>query len=69
MLQLLQRRGYQKPAWFTPAEFAASLPPSGLGTAVGEFTRTYNRWRFGGQADEAQRLSGLLEDLERRPSE
>jgi hypothetical protein len=68
MLQLLQRRGYQKPAWFTPAEFAASLPPSGLGTAVGEFTGTYNRWRFGGHADEAQRLSGLLEDLERQPS-
>jgi protein-glutamine gamma-glutamyltransferase len=64
MLQLLQRRGYQKPGWFTPAEFAASLPPSGLGIAVGEFTRTYNRWRFGGHAEEAQRLSRLLEDLE-----
>jgi hypothetical protein len=60
----LQRRGYQKPAWFTPTEFAASLPPSGLGVAVGEFTRTYNRWRFGGHAEEAQRLSRLLEDLE-----
>jgi hypothetical protein len=68
MLQLLQRRGYQKPAWFTPAEFAASLHTSGLGTAVGEFTTAYNRWRFGGHADEAQRLSGLLEDLKRQPS-
>jgi protein-glutamine gamma-glutamyltransferase len=68
MLQLLQRRGYQKPAWFTPAEFAASLPPTGLGIAVGEFTSTYNRWRFGGHAEEAQNLSRLLDDLERRSS-
>ena len=64
MLQLLERRGYQKPAWFTPAEFAASLPPSAFGTAVGEFTRTYNRWRFGGHAKEAQYLSSLLDELE-----
>jgi protein-glutamine gamma-glutamyltransferase len=68
MLQILQRRGYQKPAWFTPAEFAASLPPNALGAAVGEFTRTYNRWRFGGHAEEAQYLSSLLEDLEHQPS-
>jgi protein-glutamine gamma-glutamyltransferase len=68
MLQLLERRGYQKPAWFTPAEFAASLPKTGLGTAVGEFTSTYNRWRFGGYAEEAQQLSRLLEDLESQPS-
>ena len=68
MLQLLQHRGYQKPAWFTPSEFAASLPQPGLATAVGEFTRTYNRWRFGGYAEEAQQLSRLLEDLERQPS-
>jgi transglutaminase-like putative cysteine protease len=68
MLQLLQRQGYQKPAWFTPAEFASSLPPGGLGSTVGEFTRTYNLWRFGGHADQAQRLSGLLKDLERQPS-
>ena len=26
MLHILKRRGYQKPLWFTPAEFAASLP-------------------------------------------
>jgi len=66
MLHLLQRRGYQKPAWFTPSEFAASLPPVGLGPAVAEFTLTYNRWRFGGYTDEAQCLSHLLDDLERR---
>src|ERR1017187_2869351 len=31
MLHILKRRGYQKPPWFTPAEFAASLPRLPLG--------------------------------------
>ena len=34
MLAIVKRRGYQKPAWFTPAEFAASLPAGALGRAV-----------------------------------
>jgi transglutaminase-like putative cysteine protease len=35
MLHILSRRGYQKPPWFTPAEFAASLPRTQLGDSVG----------------------------------
>ena len=31
MLHILKRRGYQKPPWFTPAEFAASLPRTHTG--------------------------------------
>jgi hypothetical protein len=68
MLQLLKRRGYQKPPWFTPAEFAASLPATELGRAVGEFTATYNALRFGGHAESAMRLSLLLEEVERAPA-
>jgi hypothetical protein len=64
MLLALKRRGYQKPPWFTPAEFAASLPPSPLGITVGEFTATYNQWRFGGRAGVALRLSEILDRLE-----
>jgi hypothetical protein len=67
MLHLLKRRGYQKPAWFTPAEFAASLPPTALGAAVGEFTSTYNQWRFGGHAEVAVHLSEILDRLENPP--
>ncbi len=67
MLHLLKRRGYHKPAWFTPGEFAASLPRNGLGTAVEEFTATYNALRFGGRTEEASRLSLLLDKLERQP--
>jgi hypothetical protein len=66
MLHILKRRGYQKPAWFTPAEFAASLPPTAMGAAVTEFTLTYNAMRFGGHTEVASRLSVLLDSLERQ---
>ncbi len=65
MLHILKRRGYQKPPWFTPAEFAASLPPTQLSDSVGEFTATYNALRFGGHAEAASRLSILLDRVER----
>jgi len=64
MLKLMKRRGYEKPAWFTPYEFACSLPPSEMGMLVVQFTSAYNALRFGGQADAAVRLSALLEKLE-----
>lgn len=66
MLHILKRRGYQKPPWFTPAEFAASLPRTPLGDAVGEFTGTYNALRFGGHGEAAPRLSILLDRMERK---
>ena len=65
MLHILKRRGYQKPPWFTPAEFAASLPRTSLGDSVGEFTGTYNALRFGGHTEAAPRLSILLDRMER----
>ncbi len=64
MLHILKRRGYQKPPWFTPAEFAASLPRTPLGGSVGEFTDAYNALRFGGHAGAAPRLSILLDRME-----
>jgi transglutaminase-like putative cysteine protease len=64
MLHILKRRGYQKPPWFTPAEFAASLPRTPLGDSVGEFTDAYNALRFGGHAGAAPRLSILLDRME-----
>ncbi len=65
MLRILKRRGYQKPPWFTPTEFATSLPATPLGKAAGEFTRAYNAWRFGGRTELAPRLSALLEEMRR----
>ncbi len=66
MLQIAKRHGYQKPVWFTPAEFAASLADSRLGVPVREFTIAYNALRFGGHTDIAPRLSSLLDELEQQ---
>jgi hypothetical protein len=63
MLDILHRRGFQKPAWFTPREFAASLPAE-TGMLVDQFTAAYNELRFGGKTDAASRLTLLLEELE-----
>ncbi|MDQ6707070.1 MAG: DUF3488 and transglutaminase-like domain-containing protein [Acidobacteriota bacterium] len=63
MLQLMKRRGYQKPPWFTPREFAANLPDSRAAATVAEFTNAYNALRFGGDAQAAKRLGNLLEEL------
>lgn len=63
MLGILRRRGFQKPSWFTPREFAASLPAE-TGMLVDQFTAAYNDVRFGGKTDAAPRLTLLLEELE-----
>jgi transglutaminase-like putative cysteine protease len=68
MLHIVKHHGYQKPAWFTPAEFAESMTGSALAPPVREFTAAYNALRFGGRTEVAPRLSALLDELEsRRP--
>ena len=64
MLEILARRGFQKPAWFTPAEFARHLP-AGENLPVTEFTEVYNSIRFGGNVGAAARLATLLQEFER----
>jgi hypothetical protein len=64
MLRVLKRRGYEKPAWLTPAEFARLLPAP-MAESVGRFTDAYNDLRFGGNAAAAQDMLALLDRLER----
>jgi Domain of unknown function (DUF4129) len=64
MLSLLERRGYQKPAWLTPQEFAKVLPPSDLALLVEDLTTAYNQVRFGGHSDAAPRMARLLQRIE-----
>jgi protein-glutamine gamma-glutamyltransferase len=66
MLDLLARRGYQKPAWFTPAEFAGGLPP-GVNGDVTRFTALYNRARYGGDASVNLQMTELLESIAQLP--
>jgi hypothetical protein len=66
MLAIVARRGYHKPPWFTPAEFAASLPAGPLATGVAEFTATYNALRFGRRTPDPPLVSALLDELGRQ---
>lgn len=63
MLELLARRGFEKPGSATPAEFARGLPGEENRLAV-EFTAIYNSMRFGGDRAGAARLAGMLRDFE-----
>ena len=64
MLDVLARRGFQKPAWFTPAEFAKHLPIE-ENVRVTAITDVYNSIRFGGDAGATPQLARLLQDFER----
>lgn len=69
MLRMLERRGYRKPPWLTPNEFAATLPAPRLAELVGAFTAAYNRLRYAGQAEAASPLLELLPLIERAAAE
>jgi transglutaminase-like putative cysteine protease len=64
MLSLLKGRGHSKPAWFTPAEFARTLPPSEAAELVARFTSAYHDLRYGGRPDAAARMLALLDRLQ-----
>lgn len=64
-LELLRRRGFEKPPWLTPVEFAQVLPATAMGHTVRELTDAYNGLRFGYRAEAAPRMLALLERLER----
>ena len=64
MLHNLKRRGFQKPPWFTPAEFATTLPDSEFSHCVAVFTEGYQALRFGSHQEAGPRLVSLLERIE-----
>ena len=68
MLRILHRRGYEKPTWFTPMEFARALPNTEFATTVHDLTHAYNEVRFGGSREAAARMVNLLDLLERQSS-
>ncbi|MEO8025021.1 MAG: DUF3488 and transglutaminase-like domain-containing protein [Bryobacteraceae bacterium] len=65
MLDLVKKRGVEKPAWFTAGEFTSVLGSSETAKLVAEFTSDYERLRFGGQREAAVRMVGVLEKLEK----
>jgi hypothetical protein len=63
MLEMLEKRGFQKPPWLTPSEFARVLPASETAILVDDLTAAYNEFRFGGRRDAAPRMLRLLDRL------
>ena len=63
LLQVLHKRGVEKPTWLTPLEFCATLGDSPLASPVREFTLGYYEFRFGGAAERAPQLAALLDRI------
>lgn len=67
MLRQLERRGVEKPASWTPDEFARAIRPRELAVVVEALTEAYNRLRFGGERQAATDMLRLLAQLEKVP--
>ena len=65
MLDTLEERGFRKPSWITPSEFAGMLPSSPTADLVEHATRVYQLSRFGGQKEAAVEMAGLLTQIQR----
>ncbi|HEV8144955.1 MAG TPA: DUF3488 and transglutaminase-like domain-containing protein [Bryobacteraceae bacterium] len=67
MLNVLERRGVQKPPWLTPNEFARGgvrrAQPPEIAAVVEDLTAAYNEFRFGGRSEVAPRMVQLLDRL------
>ncbi len=65
-LEILKRRGFDKPAWITPMEFAGQMSGANLAGVIARLTTAYNDLRFGGRTEAAPRMMALLGELERK---
>jgi hypothetical protein len=63
MLDILRKRGYEKPGWLTPTEFASVIPESRTATLVQEFTALYQQLRYGNTRVPGDRMLVLLDEL------
>jgi hypothetical protein len=63
LLELLAKRGIQKPPWFTPLEFARVVRAPQMAPLVEEATAAYNELRYGGRNDAAPRMLRVLEQI------
>jgi hypothetical protein len=59
----LARRGLERGPAQTPAEFVKRIPEASLRNSVARFTHHYERARFGNEAEDAQCLSELYEEI------
>jgi hypothetical protein len=62
----LARRGFARSPSQTPLEFVQKIPEASLRISVAHFTEHYERARFGNQAEDAQRLPELYQEVVKR---
>jgi protein-glutamine gamma-glutamyltransferase len=63
MMRTTARRGWRKRPVQTPEEFVTSIEDATVREVVERFTRHYEHARFGGSAEDAQRLPELYEEI------
>lgn len=63
MTRMLAKRGWNKTPAHTPKEFLVSIQDEAMRESVERFTRHYESARFGGSAQDAQRLPELYEQI------
>ena len=63
MTQMLARKGWRKSAAHTPEEFLICIQDEAMRESVAKFTQHYESARFGGSAQDAQRLPELYEEV------
>ena len=62
-LSILRKKGLHKLPSETPEEFARKIGPPLLRDLAGEFTRLYNRARYGGERPSIPVLRGMLQEI------
>jgi hypothetical protein len=63
MLKRVARQGYRKGETQTPSEFVKAIPEAALRESVSNFTKRYQRARFGHSGPDAEQLPGLYEEI------
>ncbi len=64
-LELLQRKGFERPPWLTAPEFARHLPQGPVADAFRAVAAEYERLRFGGRPEAGRRLMRSCAELEK----
>ena len=63
LTRMLARKGWRKSPTHTPKEFLIRIEDEAMRESVANFTRHYESARFGGSAQDAQRLPELYEEV------
>ena len=63
MTRMLAKKGWRKSSAHTPKEFLMLIQDESMRESVARFTRHYESARFGGSAEDAQRLPDLYEEI------